>query len=121
MTTVFPYQPASEFETPERCLITELLNADQDAQCSIALARVPVGVTTQLHSLTQTVERYVILEGAGVVEIAGAAPEVVKPLDVVLINAGDSQRVTNTAGTELLILCICTPRFKPDRYQNLEP
>jgi mannose-6-phosphate isomerase-like protein (cupin superfamily) len=77
-------------------------------------------VVTKLHSVTGAMERYVILEGQGRVEIDGADPVLVKRLDVVNIPAGVSQRIANTGGSDLLFLAICTPRFKPDRYRSSE-
>ena len=118
MAPVNRFDPDAEFYTPERCYIVELHNSDRDAGCSIARARVEPGVTTQLHSVRGTIERYVILEGEGEVEIDGEAPTAVAPLDVVCIPAGVSQRITNTGRVDLIFLCVCTPRFKQDNYQS---
>ena len=65
-----PFPP--EFPTEERCSITELLNLAASPEVSLALARVAPGVTTRLHAVAGTVERYVILRGEGVVEVDGA-------------------------------------------------
>jgi mannose-6-phosphate isomerase-like protein (cupin superfamily) len=119
-SSVLKYVPQSEFLTPERCYITELSNSDRDEACSVALARVRPGVTTQLHAIEASVERYVIVEGEGMVEIDGTAPECVRRFDIVHIPAGVSQRITNAAQEDLLLLCICTPRFKPAKYLDLE-
>jgi mannose-6-phosphate isomerase-like protein (cupin superfamily) len=113
------YDPHREFYTPEGCYINELSNRADDPACSIARARVAPGVTTQLHALHQTVERYVILQGQGEVEVAGAAPLPVGPLDVVHIPAGASQRIANTGSTDLVFLAVCTPRFRPENYVAL--
>jgi mannose-6-phosphate isomerase-like protein (cupin superfamily) len=118
-----PAKPAAagrEFYTDERCWIAELHNRDSDAGCSIARARVQPGITTQLHALRDTIERYVVLEGEGRVEIEGGAPLVVAPLDVISIPAGASQRITNTGMTDLIFLCVCTPRFRREHYQSME-
>ena len=80
-----------EFYTDERCYITELHNTDADEGCSLARARVEPGVTTRLHKLQGTIERYVILEGAAKVTVGDAGPVVVQPLDVVNIPAGTEQ------------------------------
>ena len=116
MQTILRYRPETEFYTDEGCYIVELLNVDGDPGCSIARARVRPGVTTRLHHLTGTIERYVILEGEGRVEVDGTAPTVVRPLDVVAIPAGVSQRIANTGDTDLVFLCVCTPRFEPVNY-----
>ena len=44
----------SEFWTPERCFIQEILNDSSHPNSSLAVARVPPGVTTQLHRLNGT-------------------------------------------------------------------
>ena len=33
---------------------------------------------------------------------------------------GSDQRITNTGDTDLVFLCICTPRFDPQCYQNFD-
>lgn len=120
MTMIKKYKPESEFFTPERCHIIELQNSVEDANCSIARARVDPGITTQLHSLRDIIERYVIIEGSGKIEVDGKGPISVQPMDVITISAGASQRISNTGKTDLIFLCICTPRFTPDAYINME-
>jgi mannose-6-phosphate isomerase-like protein (cupin superfamily) len=120
MKTIAKYKPELEFSTPELCHIIELFNEQEDSACSIARARVEPGVATQLHSLSGITERYVILEGEGKVEVDGKTATKVGPLDVVYIPAGMSQRINNTGETDLVFLCVCTPRFKPDAYENME-
>src|SRR5678816_2979358 len=61
--TIAKFKPETEFATPERCHIVELINLPEDADCSIARARVQPGVVTQLHSLRGVTERYVIVQG----------------------------------------------------------
>jgi len=117
---IFKFNSGTEFPTPERCYITELYNREEDEKCSLARARVPSGITTQLHALRGTEEFYVILEGEGKVEVDGRQPSLVRPLDVVRIPADKSQRITNTAAGDLIFLCVGLPRFVPDCYVNLE-
>ena len=114
------FRPETEFRTDERCAIVEIHNRDDDPHCSIARARVAPGVTTRLHALSGTVERYVIIEGEGAVEVAGGAPATVRALDVVAIAAGAPQRITNTGSGDLVLLCVCTPRFRQAAYAALE-
>lgn len=114
------FRPDSEFYTPERCHIVEIHNLADDEGCSIARARVAPGVTTELHAVRQTIERYVILEGEAEVEVGDAMPTPVKPLDVVHIPAGAAQRIRNTGHTDLIFLCVCTPRFRREHYASLE-
>ncbi len=61
------YIPGKEFYIDEGCYITELSNSTDDPGLSIARARVEPGVTTNLHKLSATVERYVILQGEALV------------------------------------------------------
>lgn len=108
-----------EFYTDERCFITELMNTPNSPETSLAVARVAPGVTTQLHSLTGITERYVLRKGSGVIEIDGET----SPLSVgdqAIIGPGQSQRITNTGPGDLEFYCLCTPRFVPDSYVNLE-
>ncbi len=114
------YKPDSEFYTLERCHIIELHNHDEDKACSTARARVEPGVTTQLHVLKGISERYVILEGEGRVEVGSSPPTAVRPLDVVNIPADVPQKITNTGEADLVFLCVCTPRFRPESYVNHE-
>jgi mannose-6-phosphate isomerase-like protein (cupin superfamily) len=107
---------AQEFYTAERCHILELSNSADDEALSIARARVEPGVTTAFHKVIDTAERYVILAGAGLVELEGQEPEKVGIGDVVLIPPGARQRITNTGDDDLIFLALCTPRFRQERY-----
>jgi mannose-6-phosphate isomerase-like protein (cupin superfamily) len=120
METIKRFQPATETYIEEGCHIVELHNTAADADCSIARARLESGRTTRLHCLHGTLERYVILEGRGAVTVGGGQPQTVCELDVVNISAGVSQSISNTGQTDLIFLCICTPRFIAGNYQDLE-
>lgn len=109
-----------EYYFEERCHISEWWNSPTDRDASIVTARVPPGVTTRLHRLKGTTERYVILEGEGRVEVGELVPETVTRGDVVIIPPGTPQRITNTGGSNLSFLAICTPRFTPDIYEDIE-
>jgi mannose-6-phosphate isomerase-like protein (cupin superfamily) len=109
-----------EYYTDERCDILELSNSADDPHASIARARVAPGVTTRWHRLRGTTERYVILEGRGRVEVGELAPQLVEPGDVVVIPPLCRQRIANVGETDLLFLAICTPRFRPETYEDLE-
>jgi mannose-6-phosphate isomerase-like protein (cupin superfamily) len=108
-----------EFWTDERCYITELHNCDASPEASLAVARVEVGVTTQLHSLTGVIERYVVRQGEGMLELDGVKQKLAVG-DQAVIPAGASQRIENTGSVDLEFYCLCTPRFFPESYVNLE-
>ena len=107
-----------EYYFEERCFIRELLNAADSPKLSIAQARVEPGVTTVWHSLNG-MELYYILSGEGLAEVAAQKYQVA-PGDLVRIEAGERQRITNTGAQDLLFLAICTPRFVPENYTDLE-
>jgi mannose-6-phosphate isomerase-like protein (cupin superfamily) len=112
--------PAAEYFTPELCFINELSNSANDPELSIARARVAAGVTTRRHRLKDTAERYVILEGRGRMEVGDLPPQDVGPGDVVLIPPLCRQRITNLGNHDLVFLALCTPRFRPEAYEDIE-
>ena len=118
--TVFHRDRKRDYFTAERCHINELSNTVIDPAESIAEARVEPGITTQWHALQGTVERYVILEGEALVEVGELPPTKVGPGAVALIPAGCRQRITNIGTQDLVFLAICSPRFVPQHYLNLE-
>ena len=109
-----------EYYFEEGCYINELSNSSEDPDVSIAQARVLPGETTRWHRLRNTVERYVILQGQGEVEIGQIPPTTVRQGDVALIPAGCRQRIRNTGETELVFLAICSPRFQSGAYEDIE-
>ena len=113
--------PRAEFHTDEGCFITELSNTPEDADASIARARVLPGITTRWHRLKGTAERYVILSGTGRVEVGELPAQEVEPNDVVLIPPGCRQRITCTSAEDLVFLAICTPRFRAEAYEDIDP
>lgn len=111
--------PRAEEFTDERCHILEWWNDPSDDQVSIARARVEPGVTTALHRVS-VIERYLILEGEGLVRVGDHAPTTVRSGDVVIIPAGVAQQITNVGESDLVFACVCTPRFRPECYESLE-
>ena len=109
-----------EFYFHEGCYITELSNSDDDPNLSIAKARVEPGVTTKLHKLIVTIERYVILEGEGLIELEGLEPQKLSINDVVIIPPNCSQKITNNGSSDLIFLAICSPRFERSCYVDSE-
>lgn len=105
-----------EFLTPERCWILEIANDPADEAVSVARARVPPGVTTEWHEVRSTEERYLILSGRGRVDVGDRLSARVEAGDVVRIPADTPQRIANVGSDDLVFLCICTPRFRAERY-----
>ena len=125
MTSLRPHirhhSAAAEYYTDERCYIKELANIEADPAASIAQARVTVGVTTRWHRLAGITERYVILSGLARVEVGDLPPQQVGPGDVVMIPPGCRQRIACLGEADLIFLAICTPRFRPDAYEDIDP
>ena len=113
--------PDAEFYTPERCHINELSNSAADPEASIARARVRAGVTTRWHRLAGITERYVVLSGSGTVQVGSLPARKVAAGDVVLIPPGCRQRITNEGHDDLIFLAVCTPRFRPGAYEDIDP
>ena len=109
--------PKAEFPTPEGCFILETWNTAEDESVSIARARVSPGTATVRHRLEGIVERYLIVEGMGLVEVGSLAPVQLVPGEMAVIPAGTRQRITNTGPTDLVFYCICTPRFRQECYR----
>ncbi len=106
--------------TEEQCAILELSNTADDEAVSIARARVAPGVSTRWHRLEGIAERYVILEGNGVVEVSDLPAQIVYAGDVVIIPPGERQRIRNNGTTDLVFLAICTPRFRWEAYEDID-
>ena len=109
-----------EYFFREGCWITELWNSSRDEALSIARARVEPGIVTRWHRLQGITERYLIVSGSGRVEVAKRKPRRVRAGDVVHIPPGARQRIANTGREDLVFLAICTPRFRPTAYRDLE-
>ena len=108
-----------EYFFEEGCYITELWNENSDEKMSVAKARLPAGEKTRVHALRATTERYLILEGEGIVHIGSEQPHKVEKNDVVFIAPDTKQSIKNTGQQDLVFLAICTPRFKKENYREL--
>jgi len=109
-----------EYFFHEGCFITELSNRADDPNVSIAQARVEPGQITRWHRLRNTIERYVIQSGSGMVEVGDEPPRKVSAGDVVFIPALCRQRIYNHGDDDLIFLAVCTPRFLLENYEDLE-
>jgi mannose-6-phosphate isomerase-like protein (cupin superfamily) len=114
---VWTAESAREFLTPERCHIVETY---ADESMSIARARVEPRVTTAWHVVEHTIERYIIAEGRGRVEVGEFPAADVGPGDVVIIPSATRQRITNIGAVDLIFFCVCTPRFQAENYKSIE-
>lgn len=119
LPTILPLDLTHEYWFDEGCFIIEILNSQADPTLSIARARVPAGQGTHWHRLTDITERYVILEGRGMVEIGNLAPQAVGPGDTVVIPPRCRQRIFADTPADLVFLALCTPRFVPAAYVDL--
>lgn len=106
-----------EYYFKEGCFIEEWHNSEQDESMSVARVRVEAKQQTLLHSLKNTTERYVMLQGEAVVTIDGKSKKV-KNKDVVVIAPGQTQKIQNSLDSDLIFLAICTPRFELENYQE---
>ena len=116
---VFKAGSDEEFWTSERCYIRERINIESIPDFSLADSRVEPGIATELHRLSVK-EWYFITQGSGLMEVGGGPQINVGPGDTVEIPAGVSQRITNTGEIDLLLQCVCVPRFTSDCYESLE-
>jgi mannose-6-phosphate isomerase-like protein (cupin superfamily) len=114
------FKEKKEFWFQEGCFIIESLNMDCFPELSIARVRVPAGGATVWHRLHSITERYVILDGYGLVEVGDLPAAAVNPGDVVVIPPRLRQRIRNMGSEDLIFLAICTPRFQPENYEALE-
>jgi mannose-6-phosphate isomerase-like protein (cupin superfamily) len=103
----------NEYLTPERCFIAENFS---DKDVSIARATVKPGITTKAHHLKKIQEIYIITAGEGKVTFSSLEPTNVTVVDVIVIPAGISQKITNIGQTDLVFYCVCTPRFTEECY-----
>ena len=115
----FSTDKEKEFYTDEKCHIIEMMNIPEIENVSVSQARVEPGITTQSHALHFD-EIYYILEGEGKMQINNEERRQLYKGDLAFIKRGSSQRITNSANTDLVFLCICTPRFKSEGYSSTE-
>ena len=120
MSRIIQCDPTAEYYFQEGCHILELSNSAADEAVSVARARVEPGVTTRWHRLRDTTERYVILEGSGIVEVGEMDAQNVSAGDVVIIPPLCRQRIQNDGPEDLLFLAICSPRFQVGNYEEVE-
>jgi len=108
---------SKETLTSERCFVAENYSADD---ISVAQARVKPGITTVSHHLEGVNEIYMIVSGEGQVDIGELPSTKVNAGDLVVIPAGTSQRISNIGENDLIVYCVCTPKFTSQSYHDHE-
>lgn len=110
-----------EFVAGDGSLLRELLHpgkADIEIRYSLAHAKVTPGAATKPHRLATT-EVYYIIEGSGRMTIDDDS-QPVGPGAAVYIPPGAVQSIENTAGDDLVFLCIVDPAWQPQDEEVLE-
>lgn len=108
----------AEYYFKEGCYIEEWLNTPDSEAMSIARVRVEPNTETKLHVLLATTERYVILNGIGLVTVEEKSWKVTAG-DIVEIKPEQAQKIRNEQTEDLIFLAICTPRFLEKNYREL--
>jgi len=104
-----------EFIAGDNTVLRELLHPDKqplELGYSFAHATLPVGKTSQPHSLT-TSEVYYILTGKGEMHIDNET-QIVEPGDAVYIPPNAKQFVHNCGNEPLVFICIVDPAWRKE-------
>jgi mannose-6-phosphate isomerase-like protein (cupin superfamily) len=104
-----------EFIAGDNTILRELLHPDKqplDLRYSLAHATLPVGKTSQPHSLT-TSEVYYIMSGQGEMHIDDET-QMVEPGDAVYIPPHTRQFIRNTGTEPLVFICIVDPAWRKE-------
>jgi mannose-6-phosphate isomerase-like protein (cupin superfamily) len=105
----------AEFVAGDNTLLRELLHPDKqpiELRYSLAHATLPVGKTSQPHSL-KTSEVYYILGGKGEMHI-GDETQLVEPGDAVYIPPNARQYIHNCGNEPLVFICIVDPAWRKE-------
>ncbi len=105
----------AEFIAGDSTHLRELLHPDKQPlalRYSLAHATLPVGQTSQLHSL-KTSEVYYILSGSGEMHIDGET-QLVEPGDAVYIPPNARQFIYNCGSEPLVFICIVDPAWRQE-------
>ena len=105
----------AEFVAGDNTLLRELLHPDKqpiELRYSLAHATLPVGKTSQPHSL-KTSEVYYILSGKGEMHIEDEM-QLVEPGDAVYIPPNARQYIHNCGNEPLVFICIVDPAWRKE-------
>lgn len=104
-----------EFIAGDNTRLREMLHPDKQAialRYSLAHATLPVGQTSQSHSL-KTSEVYYILSGRGEMHIEDEI-QLVEPGDTVYIPPNARQFIRNCGSESLVFICIVDPAWRKE-------
>lgn len=110
----------AEYWFREGCYITEIWNTESDPTVSVVRARVKPGGLTRWHQLDGITERYLLISGEGRVQLGDGSDQILTAGDAVVIPPRVPQRIANTGDDDLVFLAVCTPRFRPDAYDDVD-
>ncbi len=105
----------TEFIAGDSTLLRELLHPDKQPialRYSLAHATLPIGETSQPHSL-KTSEVYYILTGRGEMHIEDET-QLVEPGDAVYIPPNARQFIHNCGNEPLVFICIVDPAWRKE-------
>lgn len=108
------------YVTKDRSVIRELMHPSVQGNRaqSLAEATVPPGAVTLLHRHAITEEIYHFTAGAGWMTL-GEERFAVSAGDTVCISPGLAHRLENTGGSDMVLLCACTPAYSHDDTELL--
>ncbi len=112
MTIITKKADLATYITKDHSSICELMHPEQhhNHNQSLAQAVVQPGQETQLHYHVKTEELYHILEGQGLMTLNTESFNV-EPGDTICIPANSKHKIKNTANTNLVFLCCCSPAY----------
>lgn len=87
---------------------------------SLAEACVPAGGTTLLHRHIESEELYHIIAGSGQMTLGDDEFSIASG-DTILISPGTAHSLRNTGVDELRLLCCCSPPYRHEDTEILEP
>ncbi len=116
------YDALPAFTTKDGTLVRELMHpaAHGVRRQSLAEARLPPGARSLLHRHREAEEVYHFLEGEGLMRL-GEERFPVRAGDTVCIPPGTPHALENPGPGELRLLCACSPPYRHEDTELLEP
>ncbi len=115
------YDQAEPYITKDSSIVRELIHPLRDGNRNLSLAEaiVAVGTETILHVHHTSEEIYHIIQGEGIMLLAGEEFKV-KSGDTICIPAGTPHNIKNSGHVPLKILCACAPSYAHDDTELIE-